>query len=323
MPTAPQKQPATVRVASLVATLLIASHVSVALSQPVGADDPVRINTVAGVIDVHIESAKLPVSRRDIIQWTQTAARAVSTYLGSYPVPKVDIYVREDDDTSDISGVEFNGTRIVVGLSPDLTPARLADGWVMTHEMFHLALPMLPDDAKWASEGLSDYLEPIARAGIGTLPPERVWGEFARDMPQGLPQALPAPGDQGLDNTHTWARTYWGGTIFWLMADVQIRQQTAGKKSLADALHAILLAGGNGTADWPLQRVLDVGDSATGTHVLNELHNEYGPRPAVPDLARLWKELGVIPHHGMATFDDHAPLAAIRLAITQPTAPRH
>jgi hypothetical protein len=183
----------------------------------------------------------------------------------------------------------------------------------MTHEMFHLALPQLPRNAKWASEGLSDYLEPIARAGIGTLPPERVWGEFARDMPKGLPE----PGDAGLDKTHTWARTYWGGTIFWLMADVQIRQQTHGNKSLVDALHAILLAGGNGTADWPLQQVLDVGDRATGTHVLNELHDQYGPHPASPDLDALWKQLGVIQHNGVATFDDRAPLADRRRAITQ------
>jgi hypothetical protein len=275
--------------------------------------DPVKITTVGGVVNLHIRDGNLPVSRQGIIEWTQTAARAVSTYLGAYPVPSVDVYVRADHDGANISGVEFGGTRIVIGLGSDLTEPALSDSWVMTHEMFHLALPQLPRTAKWASEGLSDYLEPIARAGIGTLPPERVWGEFARDMPQGLPQ----PGDEGLDKTHTWARTYWGGTIFWLMADVQIRQQTHGAKSLLDALHAIIAEGGDGRADWPLQRVLDVGDKATGTHVLNQLHEEYGPRPAVPDLAALWKELGVIPHNGLATFDDRAPLADVRRAITE------
>jgi hypothetical protein len=274
--------------------------------------DPVKIATSAGEVDLHISDRPLPASRQGIIDWTRTAARAVSAYLGAYPVPTVDVYVHPGDGGGEVSGVEFGGTRIVIGLGSDLTEDGLADSWVMTHEMFHLALPQLPDSAKWASEGLSDYLEPIARARIGTLPPERVWGEFARDMPQGLPQA----GDEGLDNTHTWARTYWGGTIFWLMADVQIRQQTKGSKSLVDALHAILAAGGNGRADWPLQQVLDVGDRATGTHVLNQLHDEYGPKPAAPDLDALWKDLGVISRDGHATFDEHAPLAEIRRAIT-------
>jgi hypothetical protein len=275
--------------------------------------NPVKISTVAGAVNLHIADENLPVSRQGIIDWTTTAARAVSTYLGNYPVPTVDVYVRSGDSGHDISGVEFNGTRIVIGLGSDLTQPELADSWVMTHEMFHLALPQLPERAKWASEGLSDYLEPIARASIGTLRPERVWGEFARDMPQGLPQ----PGDEGLDKTHTWARTYWGGTIFWLMADVQIRQQTHGSKSLLDALHAILESGGNGTADWPLQQVLDVGDRATATHVLNHLHDEFGPNPTAPDLNALWKQLGVIAKNGTATFDDHAPLAGIREAITR------
>jgi hypothetical protein len=277
------------------------------------AADPVRITTAGGAIDLHITDEHLAVSRQGIIQWTQTAARAVSSYLGAYPVSHVDVYVGTGDDSGNISGVEFNGTRIVIGLGSELTEAELADSWVMTHEMFHLALPILPHTAKWASEGLSDYLEPIARAGIGTLPPQRVWGEFARDMPQGLPQ----PGDEGLDKTHTWARTYWGGTIFWLMADVEIRQRTKGTKSLVDALHAILAAGGNGTAEWSLQQVLDVGDRATGTHVLIELHDQYAPKPAVPDLNQLWQQLGIIPHDGLATFDDHAPLADIRRAITE------
>ena len=43
-----------------------------------------------------------------------------------------------------------------------------------------------------------------------------------RDMPKGLPQA----GDQGLDNTATWGRKYWGGAMFCLLADIEIRKAT-------------------------------------------------------------------------------------------------
>ena len=38
-----------------------------------------------------------------------------------------------------------------------------------------------------------DSLEPIARASVGILTAERVWGDMLRDMPQGLPRA----GDRG------------------------------------------------------------------------------------------------------------------------------
>jgi hypothetical protein len=41
-----------------------------------------------------------------------------------------------------------------------------------------------------------------------------------------------------------------------------------------------------------------------------------------PDLDALWRELGVQPRGGGVSFDDDAPLAAIRAAITRtPTSP--
>jgi L-lactate permease len=37
-------------------------------------------------------------------------------------------------------------------------------------------------------------------------------------MPAKSDRAPTAGGDQGLDHTPTWARTYWGGALFWMMA---------------------------------------------------------------------------------------------------------
>ena len=49
-----------------------------------------------------------------------------------------------------------------------------------------------------------------------------MWHDIVRDMQKGEPAA----GDEGLDHTHTWGRTYWGGAIFCLVADVEIRRET-------------------------------------------------------------------------------------------------
>ena len=48
-----------------------------------------------------------------------------------------------------------------------------------------------------------------------------------------MPFGLPKEGDKGLDYTHTWGRTYWGGAIFCLLADIEIRQQTNNKNGPA------------------------------------------------------------------------------------------
>jgi hypothetical protein len=59
-----------------------------------------------------------------------------------------------------------------------------------------------------------------------------------------------------------------------------------------------------------------MGDKATGTNVLIELYDEMRATPVSPDLSQLWQRLGVKLSRDSVEFDDAAPLAAIRRAIT-------
>ncbi len=182
----------------------------------------------------------------------------------------------------------------------------------MTHELVHSAFPSLPDDQHWMEEGLATYIEPIARVQAGELSAKQVWN----DMMDGMPKGEPQEGDQGMDRTHSWGRTYWGGAMFCLVADINIRRQTHNSKGLRDALRAIVDAGGTIDHDWPLMRALQIGDKATGTTVLTDQYKQWGQSPSPVDLPALWKELGVSSGTDGAVFDAHAPLAQIREAIT-------
>ena len=244
--------------------------------------------------------------------WIYKAANAVTHYYGRFPVKTVRLTVEADEGGRVHNGQEFNGTAIHIALGRDTRVADLDDDWSLTHEMFHLGFPSVDEEYHYMEEGLSDYLEPLARARLGYISPEKVWGDFVEGMPQGQPEA----GDQGLDRTHTWGRTYWGGAIFWLLADVRIRQQTNNQKSLDDAIRAMLAAGGDGAHHWPLERVLDTADKATGTHVLHEVHAELGLHPARADLEGLWQKLGIVRRRRSIEFDDTAPLASIRKSMT-------
>ena len=135
---------------------------------------------------------------------------------------------------------------------------------------------------------------------------------MARYMPQGLPQY----GDQGLDNTDSWASTYWGGALFWLVADVQIRERTNNRRGVQDAMRAILNAGGSIREEWPIESVLEAGDKATGTRVLTDLYNRMKAKAVHTDLNDLWRKLGIQVKDNVVTFDDKAPLANVRKAIT-------
>jgi hypothetical protein len=106
--------------------------------------------------------------------------------------------------------------------------------------------------------------------------------------------------------------------LFCLVADVEIRKRTGNRRGLQDALRGIVDAGGTIDKDWPLERVLRTGDQATGTTVLEDLYAMWGNAPIPVDLQSLWGQLGVRVAGGEMSFDDTAPLAAVRIAITEP-----
>ncbi|HEY1583063.1 MAG TPA: hypothetical protein VGF73_08190 [Chthoniobacterales bacterium] len=248
------------------------------------------------------------------LDWVTTAARAVTKYYGRFPVPRVAVRIRFDDATRIHSGETFgapDGGLITVSVGRSTTPMNFHSDWLMTHEMVHLAFPSVAEEHHWIEEGLATYVEPIARVQIGNLKAREVWADLVRDLPQGLPAA----GDRGLDFTPTWGRTYWGGALFCLLADVQIHRRTANKKGLQDALRGILQAGGTISSDWPLARALRAGDDAVGVPVLEELYARMRNAPAPVDLAQLWQELGVEHRGGSVILHHDAPLAAVRQAI--------
>jgi hypothetical protein len=264
-------------------------------------------------IDVVFASPVSDGLRQLVLDRIKLSAKAIVNYYRRYPVPavRIDVSPHFGRGVSGGHASGWDGARIRLGVGKESTPADFADDWVTTHEMVHLAFPSQEDQHHWIEEGQAVYIEPVARARIGELTPEKIWGDMVRDMPQGQP----APGDRGLDYTHTWGRTYWGGAIFCLSADVQIRERTHNQKGLEDALRAVL-AQGNIESEWPLERAIAVGDKATGVPVLHDLYEQMKATPVTVDLDGLWKKLGVIEQNGHIVFDDTAPLAAVRRAIT-------
>lgn len=277
----------------------------------------------AGGAEIRLDIAPGPldIGHDQVVKWVQTAARAVSEYYGRFPVPRARVLVIPIADRHGVlTGTTWGSvdgfpafTRMRLG--EHTTAPEMAGDWTMTHEFVHTALPSLADDHHWLEEGLATYVEPIARAQIGTLTPEYVWQETVEGMPKGEPR----PAEEGLDQTHTWASTYWGGALFCMMADIQIREATGNRKGLQDALRGILEAGGSIAVNWPISRVLAAGDHATGTTVLADLYQKMGKHSFAPiDLDSLWKQLGIQSLNGTVLFHNHAPFAALRRAITSP-----
>src|SRR5216684_2534434 len=242
-------------------------------------------------IDIRIEGSTLRLPAKDLFRWVRLAAESVTAYYGRFPVPQVLIRITPFEGRGVRNGMAFGdrGGRITIRVGNETSPSELASDWMLTHEMVHLAFPSVDDNHHWIEEGIATYVEPIARIQAGQLAVEQMWFDLVRDMPQGLPQA----GDRGLDHTHTWGRTYWGGALFCLLADVEIRKRTGNAKGLQDALRAINRAGGTIDVDWSLERAFAIGDKAADGRTLIELYGQMASKPAAVDLPHLWEQLGV------------------------------
>jgi hypothetical protein len=292
-------------------------HVGPPWRAPVASSQSFRIG--GATLQIDFAPGSLDLSQPQYVNWVERAATAVATYYGRFPVPRDRILIQP---VPDASGVLSGTTWGDVGGFPAFsfmrvgqhtTADQLTRDWTMTHELVHTAFPSQIDEHHWIEEGIAVYVEPVARVQAGFLRPEKIWGDMMRDMPQGNPQ----PGDQGLDHTHTWGRTYWGGAQFCLLADVMIREQTHNREGLQDALRGIFAAGGAIDRNWPLDKAFRVGDQATGTHVLEQLDRRMADKPVTVDLDALWQKLGVVRNGNGVRFDNSAPEAAIRMAITR------
>ena len=270
-------------------------------------------------IEVDLAPGSMDVQPSQILSWIERSARAVTIYYGRFPVQRVRVRVVLDSSQDDsLHGTTWGNVGGFQGvtrmrLGRHLTERDLADDWTMTHEFVHMALSSLPDNQSWMEEGLATYVEPIARAQAGQPPVRQVWAGAFLGMSQGQPKR----GDLGLDQTRSWGRTYRGGAMFCLVADVEIRRKTENRKGLQDALRAIVVSGGTIDKEWPLSNVLEIGDKATGTTVLVDMYNNWKDKPATVDLENLWLELG-IRRSGTDGVElvPWAPLSTIRDAIT-------
>jgi hypothetical protein len=274
-----------------------------------------KLSIANSTISIAFAPGDIGLPRPILFAWIERAAQAVTTYYGRFPVNSVRLLIVPVDGggvrTGTTWGYRGAAVRIQLGRGADVDD--LKRDWVMTHEFVHLALPDMVQSHNWLAEGLAVYIEPIARVQSGDLTAPEIWRDMARDMPKGLPAA----GDKGLENTPTWGRTYWGGALFCLLADIEIRKRSENTLGLQDAMRGVLAAGGNREVSWPIEKIFATADRTVHLNVLSDLFGQMHATPVTPDLPKLWHDLGVeIADHSIHLRDD-VPLAAVRDAITR------
>lgn len=289
---------------------------AVALLSPLAvAQRTLALKAANTEFEVTLPDQPLAATDAELKTYITQGATAVATYFGHFPMKHVYINIRAADGDRVRFGRSSpqKGGSIMLIVGRDAKEEAFDHDWTLTHEMVHLAFPGVKgDNHDWLQEGMSTYVEPIARTQAGFISKEELWRQFVDYMPRGLPN----PGDGGIDEAHGFRRIYWGGAMFCLLADIEIRKQTHNKRGLQDAFKAIMQDDGTMEWEWGIETIFETGDKATGTHVLQTLYSKWKEKPVEVDLDKLWQELGVVKSGESVTFKENAPLAPVRKAIT-------
>jgi hypothetical protein len=254
-----------------------------------------------------------------IASWIQDAAHATSALFGRFPVDRATVFVvpsRGEDEVVFGKVLSLAGASIVVLLGDRMESRARHDDWVLVHELIHLGFPTFRGEGRWLGEGLATYLEPLARARAGWITEAEVFRQFAQNMPRAY---LAQSRDVGLGARTDVDGIYWGGALFALAADVRIREQTRGAKSLEDVMRALIERGGDATRVWTVSEVLALSDRVTGTTVMTEMVERHVVHAEKIDHAALMSSLGLV--DGAESFDDSTSLSWVRKSLVEPEHP--
>jgi hypothetical protein len=276
----------------------------------------VRLEVGGGVVELAIAPGERRLSDDALERWVADAAGAVSGFFGRLPVRRVLVLALPGGRRPVGFGTmrAGGGASVMIFVGREASHEDLARDWVLAHELTHLGFPDVSDAPTWIEEGLATYLEPLARAQAGLTAEEAVWGEMMEGLPRGL------EGEGGLDSASGYGRIYWGGALYWMLCDLELRERTANARGLRDVLRAILADGGDASVSWSLERTLDALERAAGHPVFHQRLKRMASEPAREDLAELWRRLGVLRRAEGVAFDDQAPLAAIRRSLSAASA---
>lgn len=264
-----------------------------------------------GVIDLAILDGAFELPRGDVVEWVRRTALMTAGYWDGFTNPRMLVAVLPTPGRRGVGygrTVPGGGSTVMVQVGERSSRADLQDDWVLPHEFVHTGMPFLRGNGGWFMEGAATYVEPIMRARAGWKTEADVWREWVENMPRGL-SAL----ESGMEG----GSAYWGGALFFLLADIEIRRATAGERGLEDCFRGARRLGGvmMPTERWSVADYVGRCDAALGAPVMAGFMERHVGRSSRIDLDGLWRELGLRIDGAAITLDDAAPLAAIRKVI--------
>lgn len=278
-----------------------------------------RIEVGAAVLDVAVLEGLTAQTRSHVAPWLGAAARMAAQPFGRFPRERGAIVVvpaASGDPVRFGMVARGGGASLLLLVSPDAARDALVSDWVAVHEFCHLAHPFVVREDAWLSEGLATYYQEVARVRAGVLPEAEAW----RRIYDGAQLGDTARGSLAEESARMFVErsfpmVYWAGAAFALLADVELRRRTLGKRSLDDVMAELAACCSHDTHPVPAREVIARMDRIAGVPVFGELMQRWVLGQELPELAALYDQLGLLRGTDGVRIAKRAKDAWIRSAI--------
>lgn len=244
-----------------------------------------------------IKQKEKPVIR----QWLQKAGETLALLNGEMPksIIRIELQVRRNGKAVPFAQVIRRRPEGVVFLIDPSRPLQeFIDDWTAVHEFTHLFIPYPGEKDIWLSEGLATYYQYLLQARAGIKTEQQAWQKMLEGFERGRKndeynylslQEL----SENMKGYGSFMRVYWSGTLFFLKADIALRERSNGKQSLDSVLKAFVQCCRPQRTYWRGQSLISALDEASETTIFADLYKRFQVAKALPDYRPDFSKLGI------------------------------
>jgi hypothetical protein len=262
-------------------------------------------------------------ARAAVRPWLTTALHAVAQPAGRFPRERLQVVVVPGPPSGRPVGFgtvsRGGGASVAIYLPVNARLEELRGDWVAIHEFSHLYHPFIARQDAWLSEGLATYYQEILRVRAGLMDEGAAWLRLYEGAMRGRDATRPlAKESADMFQTYDFRTVYWGGAAFALLADVELRRQTGGARTLDDVVTELAACCSATPRPWTAREVLQRMDEIVDRPVFTRLMSRWVTGPRLPDLGATYARLGLRVRNGRVIEVEDAPDVALRDAIMRP-----
>ena len=250
-------------------------------------------------------------------KWVADIGEALAEYLGRFPFQQVQVVLIENSrfkkgpvPWGDVKRGGGFGIRFVI--DSDQPVSNFYADWTATHEFSHLLIPNMEYQDGWLSEGLASYLQYVLMARSNEISQQQAWQKLYLGFNRGLKGTRKIGSEQLIDTAENrkrgyrsgrTMRIYWSGAVYFLTADVKLRQQTDGKMGLPDLLLKLNRCCLMSQEEWSGIRLARKLDELSNTKIFETLYQETAYSKSFPEFQSAFSALGIKVKNDIVTLD--------------------